>query len=253
LRVDQAWGSAQIMGALHQVNATYYSGTGGSVGSLVSGHPDDKLGWVVGAGIKLNAPMIGQGDYFQAQVNYTEGALRYVFQTAQPSWSINDNGSSAGFGFMSDAVYGGTLTGTGTGAATDLQLTTAWGVNAAYEHFWSPRWRTSLYGGYAAVSYGDTANSLLCLGTTAVVTNGCDNDWNTWWLGSRTQWNVTKDFYMGLDVMYSKLSSATSSVSPTLGALALSPNIGPAPPNTMQQTDPDNWSVRFRVHRDFYP
>ena len=78
------------MGALHQVNATYYSGTGGSVASLVSGHPDDKLGWVVGAGIKLNAPMIGQGDYFQAQVNYTEGALRYLFQTAQPSWSIND-------------------------------------------------------------------------------------------------------------------------------------------------------------------
>ena len=249
LRVDQAWGSAQIMGALHQVNATYYSGTGGSVGSLVSGHPDDKLGWVIGAGIKLNAPMIGQGDYFQAQVNYTEGALRYVFQTAQPSWSINDTGASAGFGFMSDAVYGGTLTGTGTGAATDLQLTTAWGVNAAYEHFWSPRWRTSLYGGYAAVSYGDTANSLLCLGTTAVVTNGCDNDWNTWWLGSRTQWNVTKDFYMGLDVMYSKLESATSSVSPTLGALALSPNIS----TSMFKTDPDNWSVRFRVHRDFYP
>ena len=30
LRVDQAWGSAQIMGALHDVNATYYAGTGGS-------------------------------------------------------------------------------------------------------------------------------------------------------------------------------------------------------------------------------
>ena len=28
LRVDQAWGSAQIMGALHDVNATYYAGTG---------------------------------------------------------------------------------------------------------------------------------------------------------------------------------------------------------------------------------
>jgi hypothetical protein len=221
---------------------------------LVSGHPDDKLGWVVGAGIKLNAPMIGQGDFFQAQVNYTEGALRYVFQTTQPSWSINDSGSTAGFGIMADAVYNGTITGVGTTAATDLELTTAWNVNAAYEHFWSPRWRTSLYGGYAAVSYNSNANSILCgFGTGGVVTNGCDMDWNTWWLGSRTQWNVTKDFYMGLDVMYSKLSSATSSVSPTLGALALSPNIGPAPPNTMQQTDPDNWSVRFRVHRDFYP
>ena len=38
---------------------------------------------------------------------------------------------------------------------------------------------------------------------------GCDNDWSTWWLGSRTQWNVTKDFYMGVDVMYAKLFSAS--------------------------------------------
>ena len=50
------------------------------------GHPDDKLGFVVGAGIKLNAPMIGQGDYFQAQVNYTQGALRYIFQTPNSNW-----------------------------------------------------------------------------------------------------------------------------------------------------------------------
>ena len=37
LRVDQAWGSAQIMGALHQVNMQYYT-----LG-LGRGHPDDKL------------------------------------------------------------------------------------------------------------------------------------------------------------------------------------------------------------------
>ena len=35
-----------------------------------------------------------------------------------------------------------------------LELTTAWNVNAAYEHFWNPRWRTSLYGGYARSTYG---------------------------------------------------------------------------------------------------
>ena len=28
LRVDQAWGSAQIMGAVHMVNAAYYTSTG---------------------------------------------------------------------------------------------------------------------------------------------------------------------------------------------------------------------------------
>ena len=49
------------------------------------------------------------------------------------------------------------------GNATDRQLTTAWNVNAAYEHFWNPRWRTSLYGGYAAVSYNNDGNAMLCL------------------------------------------------------------------------------------------
>ena len=218
LRIDQAWGSAQIMGALHDVNATYYSGVGASAASLGSGHPDDKIGWVIGGGIKLNAPFIGQGDYFQAQVNYTQGALRYVFQTSQPSWSINDTGNSAGFGIMSDAVYNGTITGVGINAATSLELTTAWNVNAAYEHFWNPRWRTSLYGGYAQVSYSSNANSILCgFGTNGVVTNGCDSDWQTWWVGSRTQWNVTKDFYMGVDVMYSKLRQRDCFSQPDVG------------------------------------
>ena len=113
LRVDQAWGSAQIMGALHDVNATYYAGAGNRALQLASGHPDDKLGWVIGGGIKLNAPFIGVGDYFQAQVNYTQGALRYVFQTTQPNWAINDSGNSAGFGPVADAVYGGLINGTG--------------------------------------------------------------------------------------------------------------------------------------------
>ena len=266
LRVDQAWGSAQIMGALHEVNATYYLNTpsaGGSILSLASGHPDDKLGWVIGAGFKLNTPWLlnwlgtGAGDYFQTQVNYTQGALRYLFQTTQPSWGFNDSGNSAGFAPVTDAVYGGVISGTGLAAATSLNLTSAWNVNAAYEHFWSPRWRTSLYGGYAKVENGGgTGFGQGCTfsGTTGLVIAGCSGDWNTWWLGSRTQWNVTKDFYMGLDVMYSKLQSATAFNGLAVGSgtllvpLAISPNLGAIP-----ATDPDNWSFRFRVHRDFYP
>ena len=88
LRVDQAWGSAQIMGALHQVNSVYYTRW-----RPAEGHPDDKLGFAIGAGIKLNAPMIGQGDYFQAQVNYTQGALRYVFQTPNSNWGKVQGGT----------------------------------------------------------------------------------------------------------------------------------------------------------------
>jgi hypothetical protein len=227
LRVDQAWGSAQIMGALHQVNATYYSPLGGAA-VPANGHPADKVGFVVGAGIKLSAPMIGQGDFFQAQVNYTQGALRYIFQTPNTNWG-KVQGQDEGFGDLSDAVFGG------IGAtATDLQLSTAWNVNAAYDHFWNPRWRTSLYGGYAAVSYDDVATGLFR------PIDRASNDWSTWWLGTRTQWNVTKDFYMGLDVMCAKLNSAARLGSAAIGGAA---NV----------SDVDNWQFRFRVHRDFYP
>jgi hypothetical protein len=41
-------------------------------------------------------------------------------------------------------------------------LTTAWGVNAGYEHFWLPQWRTPLYGGYTNVKYNGQANAILC-------------------------------------------------------------------------------------------
>ena len=163
------------MGALHQVNANYYTGTA----AVVSGHPDDKLGFVVGAGIKLNAPMIGQGDFLQAQINYTQGALRYIFQTPNSNWGKVD-GNSAGFAALTDAVYGGTIA---AGTATDLQLTTAWNINAAYEHFWNRRWRTSMYGGYAAITYSDVGNSIVC--SAASGSPGCNMDWSTWWFGSR--------------------------------------------------------------------
>jgi hypothetical protein len=79
IRVDQAWGSAQIMGALHQVNANYYTGATG----VASGHPSDEVGFAIGAGIKLNASMISQGDFFQAQVNYTQGATNHDSAAAQ--------------------------------------------------------------------------------------------------------------------------------------------------------------------------
>ena len=252
LRVDQAWGSAQVMGAIHQVNSTYYSGAA----AVSSGHPDDDVGFAIGAGLRLNAPMISQGDYLQAQINYTQGALRYIFQTPNSSYGKVE-GSELGFGVLSDAVYGGTLV---AGNASQLSLTTAWNVNAAYEHFWNPQWRTSLYGGYAAVSYNDQGNRILCsllgagagsgAGITSVAAPGCNNDWSTWWIGSRTQWNVTKDFYMGFDVLYSKLNSADVPNSVLPVNVAGGTVIGG---NAVTASDVDNWQFRFRVHRDFYP
>jgi Porin subfamily len=250
LRVDQAWGSAQVMGAWHQVNALYYGSTG--IFGL-PGHPGDASGWALGAGLKLNTPMIGHGDNFEAQVGYTEGATGYVFspQISAFNWYAR-NGQEAGYGLISDAVYGGTVNGTD---ATSLNLTTAWGVNAAFNHYWNDSWQTSLYGGYAAVSYNDQANAILCsmegggngagVGSAAVATAGCDNNWNVWWLGSRTQWNVSKDFYLGVDIMYESLQSATA-------VNGILPVAAQADGSTLVSNQ-DAWQFEFRAHKDFYP
>ena len=106
----------------------------------------------------------------------------------------------------------------------------------------SVRRRARLIGVRVAIMFPSSSiRKLSPGGTTAVAINGCDNDWQTWWVGSRTQWNVTKDFYMGVDVLYSKLESANFVNAGTFAA------------PTGVTTDVDNWMFRFRVHRDFYP
>ncbi len=265
LRLDQAWGGAQIMGALHDVNATYYStaiaGAPLQGGSTGSGHPGDAWGWAAGAGLRLNFPMLGAGDYFQAQANYTVGALRYIFFTPNSNWGKTD-GSSAAYGILSDCVYGGIVN---TATTTSCQLTSAWGFNAAYEHNWSPAWKTSLYGGWDDVRYGAQANAMLCSaagfgggqGSAAAAAAGCNNNWSMWFLGSRTQWNVSKTFYMGVDVMYEDLNSASTG-SALLGGYNGCNTGGQATgcgggQAFLRESSASNWTVRFRAHKDFLP
>ena len=37
------------------------------------------------------------------------------------------------------------------------------------------------------------ANSLICNGALSLAVSTCNMDWSTWWVGSRTQWNVTRE------------------------------------------------------------
>ena len=213
--------------------------------------------------------MIGPGDYFQAQTQYTRGASRYTFQLDNFNLGIR-NGDSAAYGVMSDAVYGGTIR---AGNQTGLQLTTTWGVNAAFEHHWNANWQTSVYGGYAETSYNSTANGILCglqgdatgaggdtdplmnnatgTGSTAVALNGCNNNWSTWWIGSRTQWSITKDFYMGVDVLYEKLNSASAAFNQIPANITPYSGTNRALANFIDNEDAV--AVEFRVHKDFYP
>jgi hypothetical protein len=251
LRVEQSWGAAQIMGAIHNVAAGYNSASALALG--MSTHAGDQTGYALGAGIKLFAPMIGKGDYFQAQVNYTQGALGYVFAGAGGAANMGSfrDGGTFGYGFKDDAIVVGGVT------TSSLELTTAWGVNASYEHFWNDQWKTSLYGTYDEVSFSAVANAAMCAGMSgagAVMagTAGnplCNNDWSYWTIGSRTQWNVTKAFHMGVDVLYSHLNTASGGMT---GLMTPAAAFG-QPSGVRTMSDQEAWIGYFRVHYDFYP
>ena len=162
IRLDQTWGSAQVMAAAHEVNATYYGcntttgigaafclGSANANGLSETGHRGDEWGWVVGAGLRLNFPNIAQGDYFQSQVTYTQGATRYMNQANNAPNFGWERGGNFGFGVLSDCVFASTsapVCGPVT-HGTGCNLTTGWQVNASYEHYWTPQFHESIYGG----------------------------------------------------------------------------------------------------------
>ena len=245
LRWDSTWGAAQIMGGIHDVAGTYYGATTSTTCSAVqannntcSGGPGYATGYFIGTGAKINFPSIGPGDYFSFQVNYTVGAAGYAVDAATNGGTIATGGpggfysnltsSSFGLGLVSDGVYSN---GTAAGTSSSISLTTTWGVNAAYEHYWSKRWQTSIYGAYLSTSYNSTANAQLCIAQGAAgaagqvfnaataVTGSCNNNWQYWDVGTRTQFNVDSQTYIGLDVIYTNLKSANGGMSGNSGGL----------------------------------
>ena len=83
---------------------------------------------------------------------------------------------------------------------------------------------------------------------------GCNNNWSTWFIGSRTQWNVSKTFYMGVDVMYEELNSAsTGSAGAPLGYAGGTSAVTALGNATGTESHSSNWTVRFRAHKDFLP
>jgi hypothetical protein len=273
IRLDQTWGSAQIMAAAHEVNANYYDT------QPATGHPGDKWGFVVGAGLRLNFPMIAQGDFLQAEVNYTQGALRYLMMgDNSPNMQI-ERGNTYGFGVTSDCVFGSLNPGfqsagsgsvAGARGTTGCQLTTAWSLNVAYEHYWTPQFHESFLGGYVSTRYNSIANNNLCavetVGFASSITGtgagagappvpGCNNNWNLWSVGTRLQYDFTKTLYMGVEFLYQHLDSATlpgnTFVSTTQVTAVAPPGNGLVPGGTIK--DQNVISVTARIHKDFLP
>ncbi len=141
-------------------------------------------------------------------------------------------------------------------------------INAGFEHVWNLQWRTSLYGGFAAINFDTTATNIInahlpgaggaviCntpvfgavqppLGITAGSGNSCNPDYSFWDIGTRTQWQPLSWLDLGIDVSYTRLDTAYAGSS-----VALAKN-GPQPAGTYTISDQNVLTVLGRAQISF--
>jgi hypothetical protein len=248
LRIDQAWGSAQIAAAAHQNRASYYAGAN------QMDHPSDKWGFAVGGGVTFNLPMLAKGDTFSIAANYCSGATRYCSNgtavTGNGAGYGSVNGGTVGVGWLDDAYFNSVAA-----AGGGLEMPHAWNIMAGVQHYWVPNVRTSLYGGY--LNYKANSNvvdTVLCPGVANVPVAaggpggvhgaGC-LDWSAWQVGSRTVWNPVANLDLSVDVLYERVRSAAQGAAFATAAQGLPP--------VLQAGNTDHWHGMFRVQRNFWP
>jgi len=259
LRVDQAWGSAQIAGAMHQVRGGSYGNNTTGVGALPGTafiSPADAYGFAVDGGIIINLPW-AKGDKFYVEAAYGVGATAYVVNAAyQGQYQLWNrfNGRNVAQAWAFDAVFGNLA-----GATTGLQLTTNWAVSGGLEHYWTPALRSSIYASYTIYDYNATASALICTApggpfrTAAGGANaagvGCDPDFNVFNVGSRTIWNPVPNLDIGVEVMYTRVETKHDA---NLLAFTYAGG-GGRPAGIYAPSTEEIFSGIFRVQRNFWP
>jgi len=156
---------------------------------------------------------------------------------------------------QADCIYGGTIA---AGNATQCNLTTAYGFNFGYDHFYNNQWHQSVYVEAHELVYNAQANAILCsligggngagTGTAAVATPGCNNNWLHEGIGTRLQWDVSKTFYIGVEFDAEHMKTAT-----TFNGLLTAPIALPAPGAAIFVSNENNYSGTLRLHKDLPP
>jgi hypothetical protein len=170
LRIDQGWGSAQLMGVVGQIHdndSPFVDDEGGD--------DEDEIGWAVGAGLSTEIPVLG-GLEASVQGGYSEGRLGYI---------STDRG---GLGDFSDGP-----------GEDDLTPTEAWMVRAGVRAGFGERFDASVSGSFTHVEDGDDDDDDDIIG-------GDDDDdgleYDFWAVNANVRFKPVDGLYMGPEVAY---------------------------------------------------
>ena len=227
LRIDQSWGSAIVSGAVLQNSATFGNPALAAVGN--TGPNMRRTGWAVGAGLRINLPMIAAGDHLYLWTAYGVGATGYV-ATATMNGNAGRTASFLG-GFLR-ADRNMTLfclnAACSVGGAEQAR---AFNFTAVLTHYWTPILRSNLVASYGAITPGTVTRS------TAWTQGGLSSA-NVLGIMGSLIWSPVRNFDIGFELSYSRLRQSLPLAVPAgLAALA--------------SVNPSNWMGRMRIERTF--
>lgn len=230
LRLDQPWGSAQIMGAIHQTRTGLYTLGGAAPGGAPAGllflagpqpfsgvgnfNNSSQIGWAIGGGLKFNLDMLSPGDVLWLQAIYAKGAIGYT--SGNNLGFVNGFNYSQGMGVGLARVSSGIgYNGTGVGdfdCVFDMtgrcSQSSSFSVTAGLRHYWTPTISSTLTGSFWSVQYSGNvtnpapASALVNAGTVPFVT-GITNYRETT-LATGLEWNPIRNFGLGAEIAWQR-------------------------------------------------
>ncbi|MBP1178870.1 porin [Methylobacterium sp. PvR107] len=272
-RLDQAWGSAQLSAAAHELNVGNIStaATTGTGSIVAPAHTNSVFGWAVQGGLKINTPFIAPGDALYLQGAYGDGAQMYTGYCAYTGCYTQSTTTIQGQKFaqyFSDATVN-PYTG-------QLQTSQSFTVTASYLHYWTPEWRSAFFGSYGEQDFSAAARyqqgQLYGLvsglagsnpfGSNAVGTPGTRffqlsqalRDTYQFVAGGSVIWSPVKDLDIGVEAFYTQIGLKSGRAidldkSPTAYSNIAAINAGTFAVATASKDSVSQ--VRFRVQRDF--
>ncbi|MDO9440401.1 MAG: porin [Beijerinckiaceae bacterium] len=221
--LEQGWGSASVMGAV-----------GKAVGvNALATYDTDKTIWAVGAGLKVNLPMLAAGDVLWLNAAYANGMTEYT--TNWTSFKSSDTRRNVG-GFVIN--HPSWINTTNAAGGASIETLKSWNLAAVFSHFWTPSIRHSFLGSYGQID-GTTSSKLATYGTT-----GAFGDAKVWNVGTQLAWLPVRNFEIGVEVLYARVEQDVRRTVTAPGAFAAG-----ATAVTKEKTG--NWTGRMRVERTF--
>jgi len=196
LRVDQAWGTAQLSAAMHRSSSLDNDGAN----TVFSA--DNNTGYAVQAGVKINLPMLAAGDALYLQAAYSKGAYSYIGgSNLTESQGFNNeraqgNGSA---GLNSNPLYGQGANDCIFTAAGKCEQGKGFAIVAALKHYWTPSVSQSFYVSYMQWNYSAAARAGTFNNVATVIGFSSQKELR---LGSVVTWTPVKGFDIGLEGQY---------------------------------------------------